>query len=338
MIAYSAVVGKKEEWAAIVTNVAMINTPFLAWLPNGDKPAQMEYLYQADAYKTPARNSHPDGVTVTGATSAGDQRVSLKAVAHYSTKAASVSKLTQDYGNNAAVSDELGTEISKQTKELSDDMEAHCLSDQDCRVGATGTSGYMTRGVPHWIQRSAQTTYPVDTTQYPDSAQISTTATASLTEDILLDVFQGVGNKTQRNETLTAFCGPNLRRAFNNFPMFTPAAASTINGGAYPRAVRGGAFDRGIARYVTPFGFEVDLVTSWRNYRLTSAGVAQSGTTYNTHSGLFLHQSKWEFRWGNKPEWMRKVYEGGKYEAFCEAIWQLVCWSPAGEAKYAPAT
>lgn len=338
MIPYSAVIGKKEEWAAAVTNVGMINTPFLGWVPNGGKPAQLEYLYQAEAYKAPARNSHPDGVTVTGATSAGDQRVSLRSVGHYSTKAASVSKLTQDYGNNAGVSDELGAEISKQTKELSNDIEAHCLSDQDCRVGVTGTTGYMTRGVPHWIQRSAQATYPVDTTQYPDAGQIDTTATASLTEDVMLNVFQAVLTKTESNEVLTAFCGPSMRRVFNNFPMFTPGAASTINGGAYPRAVRGGAFDRGIQRYVTPFGFEVDLVTSVRNYKLTSAGVAQSGTTYNTHGTFFLHQSKWEFRWGNKPEWMRKQYEGGKMEAFCEAIWQLVCWTPASEAKYAPAT
>lgn len=338
MIPYSEVIGKQEEWAAAVTNVATINTPFIGWVPVGDRPAQMEYTYQADSYREPARNSHPDGTTVIGGASAGELRVQLKSVAQYSTKSANVSKLTQDFGNNPAISDELGVEIAKQTKELANDMEAHCLSDQDCRVGVTGLTGYMTRGVPHWIQRAAQSTYPVDESQWPSSGQINTTATASLTEDVLLDVFQSIGNRTESNEAVTAFCGPSLRRAFNNFPLFTPNSGSTVNGGAYPRPVRGGAFDRGVTRYVTPFGFEVDLVTSWRNYRLNSSGAAQSGTTYNTHSGLFLHQSKWEFRWGSKPSWVRKAYEGGKYEAFCEAVWQLICWSPAGEGKYAPAS
>ncbi len=339
MIPYASVVGKKEDWANIITNVAMLQTPFLAWCPMGGKPAQMEYLYQADNYKTPARNSHADGNTVIGATSAGDQRVALRAVAHYSTKAANVSKLTQDYGNNAAVNDELGTEIRKQTKELSEDMEAHCLSDQDHRVGVTGNTGYMTRGVPHWIKRSAQATYPVDPTQYPAAGQISTTATATLTEDVVLDIMQAMGQTTQRNETVTGFCGPALRRAFNNFPMFTPGSVATIvNGGAYPNPVRGQAFDRGISRYVTPFGFEIDLVTSWRNFRLDTNGVAwTTADTTNTHSAFFLHQSKFEFRWGDKPDWYRKPYEGGKSEAFTEAIWQLVCWSPKGEAKYVPA-
>ena len=327
-----------EDWANVVTNVAMINTPFMAWLPQGKQPAQAEFLYQAEQYKQPKRNSHPDGTPVTGATSAGDQRVQLRSLIQYFTQAASVSKLTQDFGNNAAVADELGTEIRKQTKELSNDMEAACLSAQECRIGVSNTTGYMWRGVPNWVQASAQAVYPVDSSQYPATAQISTTATASLTEDVVLNILQGIGDTTQSNETVTAFCGPNLRRAFNNMPMFIPSSGATINGGSYVQQVRGGAFDRGIVRYVTPFGFEVDLVTSWRNYKLDSNGVAQSGTTYNTHSGLFCHQSKWEFRWGNKPTWTQKPYEGGKYEAFCESIAQLVCWTPKGEGIYAPAT
>lgn len=343
-IQFSAVIGKQEEWGNMVTNVAMINAPFMAWLPQGGKPAQARYDYQAESYKNPARNSHPDGNTVQGATSAGDDRVQISALIQYSTKAASTGLLQQDFGNNAAVTDELGKEIRKQTEELRNDMEASCLSAQECRVGVTGTTGYMTRGVPNWIQRSAQAVLPVDASQYPAAAQVDTTATGSLTEDVVLNILQGIGDTTQQNETVTAFCGPNLRRAFNNFPMFTPGAGITaggtpvLNGGAYPSPIRGGAFDRGINRYITPFGFELDLVTSWRNFKLDANGASQTGTTYNSHSGLFLHQSKWEFRWGMKPEWKQKPDEGGKYEAFCQTVWQLVCLTPKGEAKYAPAS
>lgn len=339
MLPYAQTVGLKQDWANVVTNVAMINTPLLAWLPMGKQPAQAQYLYQAEAYKTPSRNSHPDGAPVTGATSAGDQRVQLQALIQYSSKAASVSKLAQDYGNNAAVADELGTEIRKQTKELSNDIEFAMLSPQECRIGLTGTVGYMTRGVPNWVQTSAQSVLPVDSSQFPSAAQVDTsTVTASLAEDTVLNILQGIGTTTQSNETVTAFCGPNLRRAFNNFPLFISNSGSTINAGAYPNEIRGGAFDRGITRYVTPFGFEVDLVTSWRNYGLDSNGNYLTNTTYNNYSGLFLHQSKWEFRWGSKPNWVQKAYEGGKYEAFCESIWQLVCWTPRGEGKWAPAS
>lgn len=330
-----------EDWANVVTNVSMVNTPCLAWLPMGKKPVQAERSYQAEAYKDAAVNSHADGVTVQGATSAGDQRVSLRSVIQYSTKAASVTKLTQDYGNNAAVQDELGKEITKQTKELSNDIESALLSSQDCRVGVSGTTGFMSRGIGSWIATGAQTTYPVDSTQRPATAQVDTTATGSLTEDVVLNILQSIGSTTESNETVTCFAGPTFRRAFNNFPMFTPATASTVNSGAYPNPVRGAAFDRGINRYITPFGFEVDLVTSWRNHRwdVNLAAIA-STSTLRTHGSYFLHQSKWEFAWGEggKPNWVQKPYEGGKYEAFAESIWMLTCWTPKGEAKWAPAT
>jgi len=346
-LAYSAVVGKKEEWGAFVTNALdLTNNVFMAWLPMGSAPAQARYDYQAESYKAPARNSHPDNVTVTGATSAGEDRVQLSALIQYSTKAATVGKLQQDYGNNAAVTDELSKEITKQTTELRNDMENAMLSAQECRVGVSGTTGYLTRGVPNWIQASAQSVLPVDSTQWPSSAQISTTATASVTEDTILGILQGMGTVTQSNETVTGFAGPSARRVFNNFPNLFPSATGanaiadnkSVIVASYQNPIRGKAFDRGISRYITPFGFEVDLVTSWKNYGLDSSGVAQTGTTYNSHSVLFLHQSKWEFRWGDKPNWIRKAYEGGKLEAFCETVWQLVCLTPRGEGKYAPAT
>lgn len=338
---YADVIGKKEEWANSITNALdLTNNPFMAWLPMGDKPAQARYDYQAEAYKAPKRNSHPNNSPVIGAGSAGDDRVQLSALIQYSTADASVGKLQQEYGNNAAIpsNGELAREITKQTTELRNDLENAMLSAQECRVGVDKTVGYLTRGVPNWIATSAQTVLPVDSSQFPSSAQIDTTATASLTEDIVLNMMQGVGTVTQSNETVTCFTGPGGRRAYNNFPMFVPSTASTVNSGAYPSPVRGSAFDRGISRYITPFGFPIDLVTSWKNYGLDSNGVAQTGTTYNSHSMLFLHQSKWEFRWGDKPQWMERPYVGGMRSAFCETIWQLICWTPRGEAKYAPAT
>lgn len=329
---FANVVGVQQDWANVVTNVQMVDTPFLGWLPVGKAPVQPERLYQADTYRSPTENSHPDGKPVAGAKSAGENRKSLRSVIQYMTKAANVTKLTQDYGNQAGVADELAREITNQTKELSKDIECAFLSAQECRVG-TSTAGYKTRGVPNWIQASAQSVYPVDSTLYPAAAQIDTTATASLTEDVVLNIMQGIGTTTRSTNAVTAFIAPNLQRAFNNFPMFVPSTASTVNAGAYPFPIRGGVLDRGITRYLTPFG-PLDLVLSYNNYALDSTA------TYKTHSGLFLHQDKWEVAWGTggMPKWVQKPYEGGQYEAFCEAIIMLTCWNPKGEAKYAPAT
>jgi hypothetical protein len=340
---YSDQVGQQEDWANVITNVAMVDTPKLAWLPEGPNIISTERLYQAETYRPPSRNSHADGVPVGGEQSAGETRKELRSVIQYSTKRAGVTVLQQGFGNVAGVEDELGREIRKQTKELSKDIEAAISSAQECRVGVSGTTGYMTRGIPNWIQASPQAVYPVDSSLYPSAAQISTTATASLTEDVILNILQGMGTTTRDKQTITAFIGPTLQRIINNWPMFVPSSGSTINGGAYPSAVRGGAFDRGIVRYISPFG-PVDLVLDYNNYALDSNGVAQSGTTYNTHSAFFLHQDKWQFSWGSmnggsgKPKWVESGYEGGKRSAFCESVWMLTCLNPQGEGKYAPAS
>lgn len=334
MLPYENVVGKQQDWADVVTNVAMVDTPLLGWLPVGKAPVQAERLYQTDAFRVPVQNTHPDGTPVTGAKSAGENRKQLRSLIQYMTKAANVSKLTQDYGNQAGIADEIAREITNQTKELSKDIEAAFLSAQECQIGVSGTKGYMTRGIPNWILASAQTQYPVDPTLYPATAQISAVATASLCEDTILNIMQGIGVTTRSTRPVTCFEGPNLQRAFNNFPMFQPSAASTLNQGAYPSAIRGGVLDRGITRYLTPFG-PLDLILSFNNYAL-----APAATTLTTHSGLFLHQDMWEVAWGTggMPKWIQKPYEGGSYEAFCEAIVMLTCWNPKGEGKYAPLT
>jgi len=334
-VAYTQIVGKQEDWAQVVTNVQMVDTPFLGWVPVGKNPVQAERLYQADYFDAPATNSHPDGKPVVGAKSAGRNRVQIRSLIQYSTKAANVTKLDQDYGNVAGVPDEMAAEITKQTKELSKDIEAACLSAQECRIGVSGTTGYLTRGIPHWIQTTAQSVYPVDSNVRPPTASVDTTATASLTENVVLNILQSVGTTKRSSQQMTAFIAPSAKRAVNNFPMFVPSTTATVNAGAYPSPIRGGVLDRGIEQYKTDFG-PLDLILSYNNHALDAA----STSTLTTHSAFILHQDMWEIAWGTggMPKWMQKAYEGGIYESFCESVWMLTCWNPKGEAKYEPAT
>lgn len=331
---FENVVGVQQDWANVVTNVQMVDTPFLGWIPVGRSVVQPERLYQAESFRKPAANVHPDGTPVQGAKSAGENRKQLRSLIQYLTKAASVTKLTQDYGNQAGVADELAHEITNQTKELSKDIECAFLSAQECQIGVTGTKGYQTRGVPNWIQTTAQAVYPVDSSLFPAAAQVDTTATASMSEDVILNIMQGIGTTTRSTRPVTAFIAPNLQRQVNNFPMFTPGSGATLNQGAYPQPLRGGVYERGVTRYITPFG-PIDFVLSYNNFALSPAA-----TTLTTNSGLFLHQDMWEIAWGNggMPKWVQKPYEGGQYEAFAETVLMLTCFNPKGEGKYAPLT
>jgi hypothetical protein len=334
MLPYSQEVGKQEDWAAVVTNVQMIDTPCLGWLPVGKNPVQAERLYQTDYFDNPVTNSHPDGKPVTGAKSAGRNRAQVRSVIQYSTKDANVSKLTQDFGNNAAVPDELAREITNQTKELSRDIESAILSAQECRVGVTGTTGYLTRGIPNWIATGAQAVYPVDASVRPPTGSVDvTTVSTTLTEDAVLNVLQSIGVTKRSSQQMTAFISPSAKRAFNNFPIFVSSSATTVNAGAYKTEIRGGILDRGIESYKTDFG-PIDLIVSYNNHALDAA----AGSVLTKYSTFYLHQDMWEVAWGTggMPKWMNKPYTGGLYEAFCECIWMLTCWNPKGEGKWEP--
>lgn len=343
MIRYQQIVGNQEDWANVVTNVEMMETPFLDWLPTTEKPENVEKSYQAEKYADPVENSHIDGRAITGFASAGDNRARLRSLIHYFTKTTSVSRLHQDASNIAGLNDELAADIAKRTKELSRDMEAAFLEDDDHRED-NGAVGYKTRGVGSWVSSSAQALYPVHADFRPPSASISTTASSSLTENLVLDILASMGGVTKSKEVITAFVGHSAKRAFNNMPLFTPA--STLVGGSptgstgvvYTKALKDRAIDRTIERYNSDFG-PVDLVLSWYNVAFSSSAIEKAYCSY------FLHQSKWAMAWGpgnssgaksGKPTWFRKDYEGGAYEAFCEALAMLVCWNPKGEGRYQP--
>jgi hypothetical protein len=326
----------------MVTNVEMMDTPFLDWLPTGTKPVNVLYNYQAEQYADPVANSHVDGSPITGFLSAGDGRAKLIALVHYFTKTSSVTRLSQDVSNIAGISDELAHDIVKRTKELARDMEVAFLGDTD-HIEDNGVVGYSTRGVGSWISSSAQTLYPVNSNFRTPAASISTTASASLTESTILDILESMGGVTKSTAPMTAFMGQKAKRAFNNIPLFTPT--SVLVGGSPTGASgvtyekNGRTIDRVFERYNTDFG-PVDVPgVSWYNIFLTGTATARAYCTY------ILHQSMWELRWGpgadgasssGKPNWMRNDYRGGAYEAFCEAIAMLVCKNPKGEGKYAP--
>lgn len=342
MINYGSIVGNQEDWGNMITNVEMAETPFLDWLPTGDKPVNVLYNYQAEKYDDPVENAHIDGKPVVGFQSAGDGRGQLKALIQYFTKTSSVKRLHQDVSNIAGIADELSKDIVKRTKELARDIEVAFLGDADHQED-NGAQGYKTRGVGSWISSSAQTLYPVPSDFRTPSASISTTASASLTESTILDILESMGGVTKTNAPITAFPGQKAKRAFNNIPLFTPS--STLVGGSPTGASgvvynkNGKTIDRVFERYNTDFG-PVDMPgISWYNIFLTGTATARAYCTY------FLHQAMWELRWGpgaegksanGKPTWFQKKYEGGAYEAFCESLAMLVCKNPRGEGKYAP--
>lgn len=341
MLTYGNVVGNQEDWANYITNVDMRETPFLDWLPVGDKPVNVLHQYQADKFASPRLNSHVDGQDWQNYNSAADKRGTLKALIQWFDNTTSVSKLAEDVSNAAGVADELARDIPKRLKEMARDMEVQFLGDADHREGDT-TKGYLTRSVGSWLSTTAQTLYPVPSDFRPTSATVSTTATASVTEDVFRDIIEGLGAATGTNQVTTVWCGPKLKRLFTNFTFLLPSAAAVgyatqASGVNFQQDGKSGTINRTVNHYIGDFG-ELEFRPSWFIAQLTSALAIQTGTAVQNYRGYFLHQKMWELRWNQKPTVYKPEFEGGSYKAAMDAICMLVCKSPAAEGAYAPAS
>ena len=322
-------VGNQDNWAKYITNVEMRDQQFLSWLPVGDKPVNPLYNYQADKFRTPKLNSHVDGKPWTEFENAGDGRGNLKSLVQWLSAAVSVSKLTQDVTDPAGVADELAREIPKKLKEMATDLEANCLDDHDGRED-NKVSGYLTRSVGSWVNNSAQALYPVPSDFRTPAASISATASGSVNENDFRNIFESIASTTKSNEAITGHLGLKLKRKFSDFQFYLPSSTSTQASGVhFNQNGAAKAILRAVDTYDSDCG-QVDLMLNYWLANITGTAVVQQ------YRGYFLHRSKWEMRWNQKPRVYKPEFKGGSYEAAMDCISMLVCKNPKGEGKYAP--
>lgn len=325
-------VGLEQDWADYITNIEMRETPFLDWLSVGSKPVNPRFNYQAEKFRNPRSNSHVDGKPFGEPFSAGDSRVQLDALIQWFDHGVSVSKLSQDVSSNSAIADELAREIPKAMKEMAQDMEVNFLEDNDHRVD-NRTVGYLTRGVGSWVSNTAQALYPVDVNFRPPAASIGTTTWATITEDNIRDILTSIWEQSKSSEMVTAFSGSTAMRGLADFQYRVPNSAFT--GGTFTtnptlkREFKDKTISRTVRGYEGDF-FDVEFVPTPWLVKLTGAAAVQRSRVY------FLHRSKWEIRWNQKPRVYRPEFKGGSYEAFMDCLAMLVCKNPASEGKLAP--
>lgn len=337
MLTYANVVGNQEDWANYITNVDMRDTPFLEWLSVGNKPVNVLHQFQADKYANPRVNAHVDGQPWQGFNSAADNRGVLKSYIQWFDNTTSVSKLSEDVSNAAGVgaAGELARDIKKRLKEMGRDMEVAFLGDQPAREG-TNIQGYLTPSVGNRIAATAQAVLPVPTNFLTPAASIDATASGSLTEDIHRNILESIWNETGTNEAIVLWAGPKLKRAFTGFQFLLPSSASTqVTGVVTHQDAKSKTIVRAVNTYIGDFQ-EVEVRASAWIAQVTSAAAIQSGTAVQQFRGYYLHRSKWELRWNQKPIVYRPEFKGGGYEAAMDAICMLCGTNPRGEGKYAP--
>lgn len=330
MMQIENVIGRQEDWANYITNIEMRETPFLDWLRVGSKPVNPLYDYQVDKYRDPRANAHVDGKPWTNFSSGGENRGRLKAFIQWLDEGVSISKLSQDVTDDAAIADQMAYEIPKKLKEMATDWEAAICEDGESQEDDK-INGYKTRGTGSWLSASAQTHNPVPAAFRPPSASIvSGTSVASATENTFRAIFQSMWNQCKCVDPVQGFVGIDLKTKFSDLQFYVPSSASTQATGVVSNLP---FKDKTITRAIDSYkgdGFMVDLVLTPWLVALTGTSTAKAGR------GHFLHRSRWEMRWNQKPKVYRPEFKGGSYEAAMDMIAMLVCTNPIGEGAFKP--
>lgn len=218
----------REDLADLIAVADVKSTPFTSMVNKGRAPVNTLFSWQADAYEKPKVTGIVDGTDVADYENAAKNRARIYDHIQVFRRTAKVSRLAQDVSDVAGLGKkkEMANSIRKKMVELKRDLEATFLSDNEAQDD-DGSVPNMTRGLGKWIQATAQTYLPVPAAYRPASAQVDTTAVASLTEDDNVQaLLQAIYDATGFDGNYTLFAGSTLRRRFTTMTRIIEGATS----------------------------------------------------------------------------------------------------------------
>jgi hypothetical protein len=319
-------VGKREDLADIIAVAEVADFPFTSMLRKGKELGNTLLSWQADAYATPNTSGKIDGKDVTDFENPAENRGLLRTYTQMWERTAKVSTLSQK-SDVAGIGKgkEMAHGVAKKLVEIKKDIEATFLGGNECQAD-DGTVPYLTRGLDVWIQSTAQSLYPVPEAFRPTSAQIDTTACASLTETNVQTVLKAAFANKCGVQDLVLFCGVDLRRAFTDFTRTNTAGSGT--------AVKVRSFNVDIdAKTIsaTTAVFEGDFGT----VKLIP-DIYVGGATADVDRGYGVPMKMAEMRWTFMPEVKPLEDQGGGPRSIIQCAGALVVLNPQGCFKFKP--
>lgn len=312
-------VGKREDLSDIIAVADSKSTPLTSRINKGKKPTNMLFSFQADAYDTAKAGGVTDGKDVATADyeNKAANRKQIDARCEVFRRTPMVGFIAEEVSNVAGAPSEFARAKAKCAIEIKRDMETELLSTQDSSAD-NGTNGSKTRGLGAWIQNTAQTDLPVDSSFRTPVASIYSGTMANFDELALRGLLQSRFQQVGVTDSLLMVCGVEVRNAINDFARYVPnKTGSTV-------VVRG--FDQGksttistaIDIYEGDYG-SVELVTS--------LFVPTTKTAYVLDLGFA------ELRTHTAPNYKPLPDQGGGPRGLIQAIVGLAVTNPLAHCK-----
>lgn len=302
--------------------------PFLAMVPKGPDVDQLKYEWPLDKYISASDTAIPEGTDVTDfGNPNADYAVVSNRIQWVRPTAVKIGKLAATSVKQAGIANQKAYAIKKKLDELWRSIEAIHCSDNEVQAGSSQVPDKV-RGVGTWLSTSITTSgYDVPTSYLPGSGQVSTTATASLTElgttsaainYLLYQTYLATGKSTTNYKGLV---GGLLKSAFT---AFTRVSAGSTNVMASVRTYQQTDLSKvnwNVSRFEGDFG-TIDLIPSVHLAAWTSNAPQRRG--------YFLDMPLWDIVWKQMPKVMPLGDDGGGEKFAVDAIIGNRCYHPGG--------
>ncbi len=318
--------GRREQLADYVALVDEKQTPLVSLIPKSKQLTNTQFDFVVDSYAAPVTTAHVDGQDVTSYTDESANKARLLNYVHYLQQASGVSTMAQEIAHTPS-GNLLGEAKAKATVEMKRSMEAVLLSSGEMVLGS-GAVGSQTRGLGTWISTSAQSLNPVPAAYRPASAQVVTTATASLAESDLQNVLASIFDTTGMTGDYKFICGSVLRRRLTD--MTTLVSSGSTNTQVGIRTFDSKSTDT-ITKTVTVYNGD------YGSYEILSSNfIGWSAGAADTDRGYVLDFDKLLLRYHTMPRIVDLPNLGGGQRFYIESIFGLQVSNPIGLAKFQP--
>lgn len=324
--------GKREDLADIYSIVDMKETPFTTRINKSKKPTNSEFDWLVDAYATPKVAGAIDGQDTTDYENHASGRGRLGNYVQIFRRTAKVSRLAENLSNVAGVPSEIGLASAKKLVELKRDIETTLLQNGVDGQADDGTKPYLTATLGKWIDTTGPTTPRAVPAAYRTaSAQIITTATASLTEDgNVQTLLQAIYDATGMNGEFVLYSGSTLRRRFTDMTRTIANATSTATKVRMFNAGNGPEVSSTTTIFQGDYG-TIEIVSS----NFIGNDYTTAGNT-GKNVGYLVDMDKIHLRSLKTPG--RESFDdmGGGPRIMIEAVCGLQVDNPIGLGKFAP--
>jgi len=323
-------VGKREYLADIISMIDAKETPVYSMAPKGEAPSNTLIEWQVDQYDDPDITGIIDGDDVTNFDNMAANRVRMRGRLQKFRKAFGVSDFAENISDVAGIGrkGEMNRAATKAIVQIKRSMEARICSDQDGQVGS-GTTPYQFRGLGSWINASAQTDLPVDSRYLTPSGNIDNTASASLQDSNLQNVFSSIYLQTGQIRDLVCVCGALFKKTVTRFAMYQQGVSSTVaSNRLFTQTAEAKKIVATVDVYQGDFGAIQLIPTPWNAFD------SGKNSTTSQMRAYVLNWEQVEIAFARLPRIMPLEDRGGGPRSFVDAICALKVFNPLPLGKF----